>query len=96
MAEKDGIFPPKLDVQVLPPQTGNVTAVPGNSIVYSTGPGSQQPGTWPGGSAPPNWNAGGWPVVMPQPSVIIVTLDQKKDGEKKEEKRAHSEVVKRL
>ena len=86
MAEKDGIFPPKLDVQVLPSQPGNVTAVPGTSIVYSPGQGNQQPGTWPGGSAPPQWG-GGWPIVMPQPSVIVVTVEQKKETDKKEEKR---------
>lgn len=95
MAEKDGIFPPKLDVQVIPPQSGGVTTVPGTSMVYSTGPGVQQPVSFPGGSAPPGWGAG-WPMVMPQPSVIVVTVEQKKDAEKKEEKRAHSEVVKRL
>lgn len=92
MADHDANLPATVDVQVLPAQSGGVTTLNGTGVVFPAG-GQQQPASWPGGSAPPGWGPS-WPVVMPQPSVIVVTVD-KKDGDKKSEKK-NSEVFTRL
>jgi len=71
------------DVQVVPVRSGSVTTLDGTRITsYGAGepPAPATPGT-------------GYPVVMPQPSVIVVTVDRKAD--EKKPKKGYSDVFKR-
>lgn len=87
---------PRYDVQVLPATPGTIQSLQGNEIVaYPTT--IQQPVSLPGGAAPafaPGYGAGPSLLMMPQPSVIVVTVEPKKESEKKSEK--PSEVFTRL
>jgi hypothetical protein len=80
MAKNDD-SPMDVSIQAVP--AGSVTTVNGQTV-KSYVPGDQQPPHGPTGP--------GYPVVMPQPSVIVVTVG--KDGEKKP-KKGYSDVFKR-
>jgi hypothetical protein len=75
------------EVQVLPVRSGSVTTLDGTRITSYGGGGEGSPA---GGAAPGT----GYPVVMPQPSVIVVTVDRKADDNKKP-KKGYSDVFKR-
>jgi hypothetical protein len=91
VAMTDGKMSPGVDVQMLPAQSGNVTTLDGSAV--TTFPSGAQFASQPNGNAGGNW--GGWPVVMPQPSIIVVTVD--KNGAKNEGTgKSDSEVFKRL
>lgn len=79
-----------VDVQVLPAQSTNVTTLDGNNV--ATFPSGAHFASQPGGNGGAGW--GGWPVVMPQPSIIVVTVD--KNGSKETKPPSSSEVFKRL
>ncbi|HTW36723.1 MAG TPA: hypothetical protein VMD53_19050 [Rhizomicrobium sp.] len=82
MADKEDVP----EVQVVPVRSGSVTTLDGTRIT-SYGAGDQP--TPPIGTPP----ATGYPVVMPQPSVIVVTVDRKADDKKP--KKGYSDVFKR-
>ncbi len=82
MADKEDVP----EVQVVPVRSGSVTTLDGTRIT-SYGAGEASP---PGGAGPGT----GYPVVMPQPSVIVVTVDRKADDNKKP-KKGYSDVFKR-
>jgi hypothetical protein len=71
-------------VEVVPVRSGSVTTIDGTRIT-SYGAGDQTPATPTPGT--------GYPVVMPQPSVIVVTVDRK--AEDKKPKKGYSDVFKR-
>lgn len=85
----------KADVQILPAAPGSVTTLNGTSVTAFPMAAQQQPasGSIPGGTGAP-WGPA-WPMVMPQPSVIVVTVESKKEGGKPDEKKG-SEVFKRV
>ena len=89
MAEQDRKLPATVDVQVVSTQPGGVTTLDGTGVIF---PANQPVGSAPGGSAPNGWGPT-WPVMMPQPSVIVVTVDKK--AADKDDKKG-SEVFKRL
>ena len=72
------------EVQVVPVRSGSVTTLDGTRITSYGGGGGDQPPQVPGT---------GYPVVMPQPSVIVVTVDRK--AEEKKPKKGYSDVFKR-
>lgn len=86
MAADDG--KPGVDVQVL-------TALPGVTTLDATSVTAYPTAT--GGGAPPGPGGWGpsWPMMMPQTPVIVVTVDKKADGGKKDAK-GYSEVFKRV
>jgi hypothetical protein len=92
MANTDGNSPPEYEVQVFRPQPGSVTALGASDIRAASLPGGTGVPPAQGWSAP--WQQTP-PIMMPQPSVIVLTMEPKKEV-KKDDERKHSEVFKRI
>jgi len=82
MADKEDVP----EIQVMPVRSGSVTTLDGTRI---TSYGAGDPPTPPTGTPP----APGYPVVMPQPSIILVEVNRK--TEEKKPKKGYSDVFKR-
>lgn len=72
-------------IQAFPVRSGNITTVNGDKVT------SYSPSDPTAPAAP---TGPGYPVVMPQPPVIVVTVDRNKPAEKKPTK-GYSDVFKR-